>query len=75
MRELRKDPVVGRWVIISTERADRPVDFGFPSPPLREAACPFCPGREEDTPPAVLARPLPRHGTVHAGGTSVGPAT
>ena len=64
MRELRKDPVVGRWVIISTERADRPVDFGFPSPPLREAACPFCPGREEDTPPAVLA----------LGGNGAGPA-
>ncbi len=27
MPELRKDPVVGRWVIISTERARRPTDF------------------------------------------------
>ncbi len=27
MTELRKDPVVGRWVIISTERAKRPHDF------------------------------------------------
>ncbi len=27
MPELRKDPVVGRWVIISTERARRPSDF------------------------------------------------
>ena len=27
MPELRKDPVVGRWVIIATERARRPSDF------------------------------------------------
>ncbi len=25
MPELRKDPIVGRWVIIATERAKRPV--------------------------------------------------
>ena len=27
MPELRKDPVIGRWVIISTERGKRPSDF------------------------------------------------
>ena len=27
MPELRKDPIVGRWVIIATERAMRPNDF------------------------------------------------
>ena len=27
MPELRKDPIVGRWVIIATERARRPIDF------------------------------------------------
>ena len=27
MPELRKDPVIGRWVIISTERGKRPTDF------------------------------------------------
>ena len=27
MPELRKDPVVGRWVIIAAERAKRPQDF------------------------------------------------
>jgi len=27
MSELRKDPVTGRWVIISTERGRRPSDF------------------------------------------------
>lgn len=57
MPDLRRDPVVGRWVIISTERAARPHDF-FPCEPARHAAaelCPFCPGEERLTPKEVLA--------------------
>lgn len=57
MPDLRRDPVTGRWVIIATERAQRPQDF------IREpvkvkgspAACPFCPGNESKTPPEILA--------------------
>ena len=30
MPELRKDPIIGRWVIISTNRGKRPSDFGRP---------------------------------------------
>jgi UDPglucose--hexose-1-phosphate uridylyltransferase len=53
MPELRKDPVVGRWVIISTERSRRPTNF-TPSPKTRSSGlCPFCPGHEDKTPPAV----------------------
>jgi UDPglucose--hexose-1-phosphate uridylyltransferase len=54
--ELRKDPVTGRWVIISTERRKRPNDFRFERPAIigREH-CPFCPGHEELTPPEVFA--------------------
>jgi UDPglucose--hexose-1-phosphate uridylyltransferase len=53
--ELRKDPVVGRWVIISTERGRRPSDF--PSQPVRAVGgnCVFCPGNEGKTPPEILA--------------------
>ena len=57
MPELRKDPVLGRWVIISTERGKRPSDFNQESegnvatPPN----CPFCPGNEQKTPPEVAA--------------------
>ena len=56
MPELRRDPVTGRWVIISTERRKRPNDFRFERPTVvgREL-CPFCPGHEELTPPEVLA--------------------
>jgi len=55
MPELRKDPVLGRWVIISTERGKRPSDFGTPPPKRRQGFCPFCPGNEDKTPPEVLA--------------------
>jgi len=54
--ELRKDPVVGRWVIISTERARRPSDFA-PAPAARPVGgvCFFCPGQEARTPAEILA--------------------
>ena len=55
MPELRKDPVIGRWVIISTERAKRPSDFASVPPPEKSAFCPFCPGHEDKTPPEILA--------------------
>ena len=56
MPELRKDPVTGRWVIISTPRRKRPNDFRIePAVPLGGEYCPFCPGREDLTPPEVLA--------------------
>jgi UDPglucose--hexose-1-phosphate uridylyltransferase len=53
--ELRKDPIVGRWVIIATERARRPIDFQIPHDAPHPGLCPFCPGQEDKTPPEVLA--------------------
>ena len=56
MPELRKDPIVGRWVIISTERSKRPSDFPHGSTNGRNGSvCVFCPGNEHLTPPEVLA--------------------
>jgi UDPglucose--hexose-1-phosphate uridylyltransferase len=55
MPELRKDPVVGRWVIISTERSRRPTSFGPVRPQRATGFCPFCPGNEDKTPPEVYA--------------------
>jgi UDPglucose--hexose-1-phosphate uridylyltransferase len=55
MPELRKDPVVGRWVIISTERARRPSDFGPEPVRAKGGNCVFCAGNEDKTPPEVLA--------------------
>jgi len=55
MPELRKDPVSGRWVIISTERGKRPSDFATPQKPREPKMCPFCPGSEHLTPPEVFS--------------------
>lgn len=55
MPELRRDPVIGRWVIISTERGKRPSDFGKEQEDKGGKFCPFCPGNEEKTPPEIVA--------------------
>jgi UDPglucose--hexose-1-phosphate uridylyltransferase len=56
MPELRKDPITGRWVVVSTERQKRPMDFRFEkATAIGREHCPFCPGREHVTPPEVLA--------------------
>lgn len=55
MPELRKDPVIGRWVIISTERGRRPSDFVHIREQKRGGFCPFCPGNEDKTPPEIFA--------------------
>jgi UDPglucose--hexose-1-phosphate uridylyltransferase len=56
MPQLRKDPVVDRWVVIAPERADRPNALVRPLPEREGEICPFCPGHESMTPPAVLVR-------------------
>lgn len=55
MPELRKDPIVGRWVIISTDRAKRPTDFVREAVRIKGGFCPFCYGNESKTPPEILA--------------------
>jgi len=55
MPELRRDPIIGRWVIISTERAKRPRDFKVSHDEEKEGVCPFCEGHEKDTLPEVFA--------------------
>jgi UDPglucose--hexose-1-phosphate uridylyltransferase len=54
--ELRKDPITGRWVIISTDRGKRPSDFVRESVQIKGTGfCPFCYGNEAKTPPEILA--------------------
>ena len=53
---MRLNQLTGRWVTIVAERAERPSDF---APRERDVEndpgrpCPFCPGNEEETPPAL----------------------
>lgn len=56
MPELRKDPILGRWVIIATERGKRPDTFATtPADFQEEKPCPFCEGNESKTPQEVYA--------------------
>ncbi len=55
MPELRRDSVIGRWVIISTERAKRPSDFNIKHVDVAEMECPFCEGHEKNTPTEIFA--------------------
>lgn len=55
MPDLRKDPIVGRWVIIATDRAKRPQDFHTHEHSRIPGFCPFCQNQEEKTPPEILA--------------------
>ncbi len=52
---MRLNQLTGRWVTIVAERGSRPSDFAprkkLDFQPERE--CPFCPGHEESTPPAL----------------------
>jgi UDPglucose--hexose-1-phosphate uridylyltransferase len=54
MPELRKDPLLGRWVVIGTERVRRPADFHTPHPARRGGPCALCAGHEHETPPELL---------------------
>ncbi|MEM7817161.1 MAG: galactose-1-phosphate uridylyltransferase [Candidatus Aenigmatarchaeota archaeon] len=55
MPQLRKDPILGRWVIIATERSKRPHDFSRSSTTIVEKECPFCRGKEYLTPPELFS--------------------
>ena len=55
MPELRKDPIIDRWVIISTERAKRPSDLIVERTSARGGFCPLCPGNEDKTPSEIFA--------------------
>jgi UDPglucose--hexose-1-phosphate uridylyltransferase len=55
MNQLRLDPLSGRWVVVSPGRSERPYSFVTRTPWVEESSrpCPFCPGNEETTPPAL----------------------
>jgi UDPglucose--hexose-1-phosphate uridylyltransferase len=55
MPELRKDPITGRWVIISSNHGKRPTDFQDQRTRKRGGFCPFCAGNERTTPHEILA--------------------
>jgi UDPglucose--hexose-1-phosphate uridylyltransferase len=56
MPELRKDPIVSRWVIVAADRAARPYEFASPPHVRQDTLCPFCEGHEKQTPDEIVAR-------------------
>lgn len=57
MPELRKDPIIGRWVIISTERILRPVDYKIEKEKSKTdlSKCPFEARNEKMTPSEIMS--------------------
>jgi len=54
--QLRKDPVVNRWVIIDPDREEREAIFRSEALiPPHGGVCPFCPGNEGQTPKEIFA--------------------
>lgn len=53
MTELRQDPTTRNWVILAPERSRRTHDVQATQPASHDGACPFCPGREAQTPPEI----------------------
>jgi UDPglucose--hexose-1-phosphate uridylyltransferase len=54
--QLRLNPLTGRWVTVAVERAARPGELISRQLPVEsdpDRLCPFCPGNEEATPPAL----------------------
>ncbi len=55
MSEIRRDPVIGRWVIIAPERATRPEPVPVRVPERQPAPCVFCGGQEALDPNEIFA--------------------
>jgi UDPglucose--hexose-1-phosphate uridylyltransferase len=55
MSEIRRDPVIGRWVIIAPERAARPDPIPLSLPTRPPAPCVFCGGQEALDPHEIYA--------------------
>ena len=58
MPEIRRDPIVGYWTIISQERSRRPAVPVIKKNP-EERECPFCEGKEKQTTHEVYALRAP----------------
>jgi UDPglucose--hexose-1-phosphate uridylyltransferase len=66
MPELRQNFATKEWVIIATERAERPQEMVRQHPPRTQRSfspkCPFCPGNQATTPPGVMRVPATGNG-------------
>ncbi|MFN3480038.1 MAG: galactose-1-phosphate uridylyltransferase, partial [Thermodesulfovibrionales bacterium] len=54
MHELRKDPLLGRWVAVISESRP-PSEYKITAENTPESGCLLCPGREGETPPEITS--------------------
>lgn len=54
LHELRKDPLLGRWVAVLTQ-SKSPSEYILPSNEDKENSCLLCAGRENETPPEIMS--------------------
>lgn len=61
LHELRKDPLLGRWVAVLNQ-SKSPSEYVFPDEENTEKDCLFCAGREMELPPEIMSIPNPNPG-------------
>src|SRR3989339_417012 len=54
MHELRKDPLMNRWVAVLSDSM-APGEYHLPEEEAKESECILCSGREKETPPEITA--------------------
>jgi len=54
VHELRKDPLMGRWVAVLSE-SKSPAEYHLFEEEAKESTCVLCSGREHETPPEIAA--------------------
>ncbi len=54
MHELRKDPLMNRWVAVMSDSM-APGEYHLTEDGTKESECILCPGREKETPPEITA--------------------
>lgn len=55
MSQLRRDPIIGRWIIVNTDEPSGPDAFEKETRIKKAGVCPFCYGNEHMTPPEIYA--------------------
>ncbi len=56
MQQLRRDPIIGRWIIVDYDHMKTILDYKSEAlgPRTKGKICPFCSGFEDKTPPEIM---------------------
>lgn len=64
MQQFRRDPILGRWIIVQADKAISPSDYFDQSVGAKQIGkfCPFCVGNEDKNPPDIFTDRTPQSG-------------